>query len=350
MRRRTSKRTAEDMTSTAPPAAARPSGGGIRARGMLALAAAGALALGACSGSGGKKAEESAGAGSERMTVAMITHSGPGDTFWDIVQKGAQAAAGKGNVEFLYSADPDGGKQAQLVQAAIDKKVDGIIVTFAKPDALKDVVARATAAKIPVVSINSGADVSAGFGAIAHFGQDETIAGEAAGRELSRIGARRALCVIHEQGNVGLEDRCAGAKKTFGGRLENLFVQGTNMPQVKSSITAKLQADKDVDGILTLGAPFASTAVDSVKEAGGKAKVGTFDMNKDLVASLKAGTIEFAVDQQPYLQGYGAVDALWLMRHNGNTVGGGRPVLTGPAIVTRDTAGAIEKFAAQGTR
>jgi simple sugar transport system substrate-binding protein len=324
-------------------------------RRLPALAAAGilALALSACSGSGGKKAEESAGAGgarTERMTVAMVTHSGPGDTFWDIVQKGAQAAAAKSNVEFLYSADPDGGKQAQLVQAAIDKKVDGIIVTFAKPDAMKDVVARAVAAKIPVVSINSGADVSARFGAVAHFGQDEAIAGEAAGRELAKIGSKRALCVIHEQGNVGLEDRCAGAKKTFGGELENLFVPGTNMPQVKSSITAKLQADKDVDGILTLGAPFAATAVDSVKETGGKAKVATFDMNKDLVASLKAGTIQFAVDQQPYLQGYGAVDELWLLKNNGNVIGGGRPVLTGPAIVTKDTAAAIEQFANRGTR
>ncbi|MEW2354838.1 sugar ABC transporter substrate-binding protein [Spirillospora sp. NPDC029432] len=325
----------------------------MTSRGLLAVAATGVLALAACSESGGKQAEENAadaGARTERMTVAMVTHSGPGDTFWDIVQKGAQAAAAKSNVDFQYSADPDGGKQAQLVQAAIDKKVDGIIVTFAKPDALKDVVARATAARIPVVSINSGADVSAGFGAVAHFGQDEKIAGEAAGRELAKIGSKRALCVIHEQGNVGLEDRCAGAKKTFGGEMENLFVQGTNMPQVKSSITAKLQADKDVDGILTLGAPFAATAVDSVKETSSKAKVATFDMNKELVASIKAGTIHFAVDQQPYLQGYGAVDQLWLLKNNGNAVGGGRPVLTGPAIVTKDNAAAIERFATKGTR
>jgi simple sugar transport system substrate-binding protein len=321
----------------------------VTSRGLLALAATGVLALSACSDSGGKQAEET-GAETERIKISMITHSGPGDTFWDIVQKGAKAAASKSNVDFSYSADPDGGKQAQLVQAEIDKKVDGIIVTFAKPDALKDVVARATAAKIPVVSINSGADVSAKLGAIAHFGQDEAIAGEAAGRELAKIGAKRALCVIHEQGNVGLEDRCAGAEKTFGGEMENLFVQGTNMPQVKSSITAKLQADKDVDGILTLGAPFAATAVDSVKETGSEAKVATFDMNKDLVASIKAGTIQFAVDQQPYLQGYGAVDQLWLLKNNGNSVGGGRPVLTGPAIVTKDNAAAIEPFAARGTR
>ncbi|RFS82743.1 sugar ABC transporter substrate-binding protein [Actinomadura spongiicola] len=316
----------------------------------MALATVGLLALGACSSEGGKKAEEEAEGTGARLKIAMVTHSAPGDTFWDIVQKGAKAAAAKDGAEFLYAADPDGGKQAELVQAQIDKRVDGIIVTLAKPDAMRDVLARATAAKIPVVSINSGQHESARLGAVAHFGQDETIAGEAAGAEMTRIGAKNALCVVHEQGNVGLEARCAGARKTFRGTMRNLFVQGANMPGVKSSITAKLQADDGVDGILTLGAPFAATAVDAVKEAGGDAKIGTFDLNRDLIASITSGAVAFAVDQQPYLQGYEAVDQLWLLRTNGNVLGGGRPVLTGPAIVTKENAGRLEAFANRGTR
>ncbi|MGI8331504.1 sugar ABC transporter substrate-binding protein [Actinomadura scrupuli] len=322
-----------------------------RTAGLAAAALAALLTVSACSSSGGKKSESApAAAGGPKLKIAMVTHSGPGDTFWDIVQKGAKAAAAKDNVQFLYSADPDGGKQSQLVQAAIDQKVDGIIVTLAKPDAMKGALANAAQAKIPVVSINSGADVSGKLGALVHFGQDEKVAGEAAGRELKTMGLKKAICVIHEQGNVGLEDRCAGAKSTFGGSLENLYVQGTNMPQVKSSITAKLQAGKDIDGVLTLGAPFAKTAVDSAKDAGSTAKIATFDMNKELITALKDGSIQFAVDQQPYLQGYEAVDELWLLKTNGNVLGGGQAVLTGPAIVTKDTAGTIERFADQGTR
>ncbi|WP_235834430.1 sugar ABC transporter substrate-binding protein [Actinomadura logoneensis] len=321
---------------------------------LTAAALALTAALAGCSSSGGKKAEEKStnpgAGGGPRLKIAMITHSGQGDTFWDIVQKGAKAAAAKDNVQFLYSANPEGGQQAQLVQTAIDQKVDGIIVTLAKPDAMKDVLARAAAAKIPVVSINSGADASARLGALVHFGQDESVAGEAAGRQLAKIGAKKALCVVHEQGNVGLESRCAGAKKTFGGPMQNLYVTGTNMPQVKSAITAKLQADKGIDGVLTLGAPFAATAVQSVKETGSKAKIGTFDMNKDLVASIKDGSIQFAVDQQPYLQGYEAVDELWLYRNNGDVLGGGQPVLTGPAIVTKENADQVAPFAERGTR
>jgi simple sugar transport system substrate-binding protein len=323
---------------------------------LAAVAATGLLVLSACSSSGGKEAEEQqtqasgGGAAGPRLKIAMITHSGPGDTFWDIVQKGAQAAAAKDNVQLLYSADPEGGRQAQLVQTAIDQKVDGIIVTLAKPDALRDVVAKAVQAKIPVISINSGADVSAELGALAHFGQDETIAGEAAGEQLKQIGAKKAICVIHEQGNVGLEARCAGAKKTFGGAMENLNVQGTNMPQVKSSVTAKLQADKAVDGIIALNADVALTSADAAKDAGSSAKLATFDLNKQLIGALKDGRIQFAIDQQPYLQGYGAVDGLWLYKTNGNVLGGGRPVSTGPAIVDKGTATTIEQYADKGTR
>lgn len=323
-------------------------------RRVIVTALAGLLALSACSGSGGKKAADQQNkelsGGGPRIKIAMVTHSAQGDAFWDIVQKGAQSASTKDNVQFLYAADPDGGKQAQLVQSYIDQHVDGIIVTLAKPDALKDVVAKAVAAKIPVVTINSGADVSESFGALAHFGQDESVAGQAAGEQLDKAGVKKAICLIHEQGNVGLEARCAGAKKTFSGQLENLFVPGANMPQTKAAVTAKLQANKDVDGILALNAQVALTASDAAKDSGSKAKVATFDMNKDLIAAIKDGRIQFAVDQQPYLQGYEAVDELWLYERNGDVIGGGKPVLTGPAIVDKSNADTVAPYADRGTR
>ncbi|MFE5734075.1 sugar ABC transporter substrate-binding protein [Streptomyces sp. NPDC056528] len=333
--------------------------GGVRAAVGAVLALALTTALAGCSSTGGKRAEDArkaaqaqgrAAVDTPRWTFAMVTHSGDGDTFWDIVQKGAQQAAVKDNITFLYAHNDEAQQQAQLVDSYIAKGVDGLIVTLAKPDAMKAAVAKAVKAGIPVITVNSGAEQSKAYGALTHIGQDETVAGEAVGEELDRRGKKKALCVLHEQGNVGHEQRCAGAKKTFGGELVNLYVDGTNMPDVKASIEAKLQSDKDVDAVVTLGAPFADTAVQAAKSAGSKAEIDTFDLNAKVATALKAGTLGFAVDQQPYLQGYEAVDLLWLYRYNADVLGGGKPVLTGPQIITKENAADLVAYADRGTR
>ncbi|WP_443051398.1 substrate-binding domain-containing protein [Streptomyces sp. NBC_00234] len=330
---------------------------GVRAMGAVLAAVLGASLMG-CSSTGGKRAEERAAQAAEgrsavntpRWTFAMVTHSGDGDTFWDIVQSGAEQAAVKDNINFLYSHHDEAQQQAQLVQAAIDKKVDGLIVSLAKPDAMKAVVAKATAAGIPVITVNSGSAESKEFGALTHIGQDEAIAGEAVGDELDQRGRKKALCILHEQGNVGHEQRCEGAKKSFGGTMQNLYVDGTNMPDVQASIEAKLQSDKGIDAVVTLGAPFADAAVKAKETAGSKAEVDTFDLNAKVATALKDGTLGFAVDQQPYLQGYEAVDLLWLYRYNRNVLGGGLPVLTGPQIITSDDASELAEYTKRGTR
>ncbi|MBH5337663.1 sugar ABC transporter substrate-binding protein [Streptomyces pactum] len=322
------------------------------------LAAVLGATLAGCSSTGGKRAEERAAQAAEgraavntpRWTFAMVTHSGDGDTFWDIVQKGAEQAAVKDNIKFVYAHHEEGQQQAQLVQTFIDQDVDGLIVTLAKPDAMKGVLAKARKAGIPVITVNSGSEESKEFGALTHIGQDETIAGEAVGEELNARGKKKALCVLHEQGNVGHEQRCDGTADTFDGKLEKLYVEGTNMPDVQSSIEAKLQADEDIDAVVTLGAPFADTAAKAADQAGSDAEIDTFDLNAKVVTALRDGTLGFAVDQQPYLQGYQAVDLLWLYRYNANALGGGRPVLTGPQIITKDQADDLADYTRRSTR
>lgn len=326
-------------------------------RATLVAAVVPMLALSACSSTGGKPEGSGAGGGggqvatTERIKVALITHAAPGDTFWDILRKGAEEAAAKDNVELLYTSDPEGGRQAQLIQQAIDQKVGGIAVTLAKPDALKDVLKKAVDAGIPVVSLNSGADVWRQVGAFTHFGSDENLAGAAVGEKLSSLGAKHPICVIMEQGNVALDSRCAGVKTKIAG-TENLFVQGTDMTQVSSTVTAKLQATPDADAIIGLGAPFTLTINKAVEALGlkDKVKVASFDMNGDLAQAIIDGKVAFTVDQQPWLQGYGAVDALWQVKRGGIHVGGGLPVLTGPSIIDQAAAPDVLKFAKEGIR
>jgi simple sugar transport system substrate-binding protein len=331
----------------------------IRFNRKAAVLASAVLAFGlaACSSSGGKETTTtSAGnagkANTPRMTVAMITHASPGDTFWNIIRNGAQAAAAKDNVDLQYSNNDDPAQQAQLIQAAIDKKVDGIAVTDPNTGALGATIKKAIAAGIPVTMFNAGGkDGFAAIQPLGYFGQDESEAGQAAGAKMAQAGAKNILCVIQTQGQSQLEARCDGViKGASGAKVQRLYVNGTDDSAVTTGIQAKLTQDTAIDYVITLGAPIALDAVKSVKGANSKAKIVTFDTNKELVAAVKSGDVQWAIDQQPYLQGYLAVDALWLYKTNANVIGGGGTVPTGPSFVDSSNVAKVSEYAAKGNR
>ncbi|WP_042392163.1 substrate-binding domain-containing protein [Streptacidiphilus carbonis] len=323
---------------------------------VAAAATATALLAAGCSSTGGAKAASggsavSAGkAGTAHMTFAMITHAAPGDTFWDIVRKGAEAAAAKDNVTLQYSNDQVASKQAALVNNAVAAKVDGIALTLSTPDAIIPAAKQAEAAGIPVSAFNQGESYWQQAGAIGYFGSDEKVAGAALADRLNTLGAKHDLCVIQQQGSVALEDRCAGVKSSFKGTTDTIYVNGADMSSVLSTLEAKLKQDSSIDQVTALGAPIALTALQAISAAGSSAKVSTFDLNQQAAADIKSGKIEFSVDQQPYLEGYLAVDALWLYKINGDTVGGGKPTLTGPAFVDSSNISAVYQYAVNGTR
>jgi simple sugar transport system substrate-binding protein len=269
-----------------------------------------------------------------------------------VVKKGAEQAAKDEGVKLIWSpSNNDPQKQAQLIDAAVSQKVDGLAVSVPNADAIKGSLAKAKAAGIPIITLNSGADQFQQLGAITHVGQTEEIAGEAAGKKLKDAGVKKVLCVIHEQNNIGLQQRCDGVKKGFGGPVTNQQVKGTeDIATTQTEIKSKLQADKSFDGVIALNPDIASAAVTAVKGASSSAKIATFDLTPNVIKDIKAGTVLFAVDQQQYLQGYLPIVFLKLFKVNANTVGGGLPVLTGPGFVDKSNAATVEKLAAAGTR
>jgi simple sugar transport system substrate-binding protein len=321
---------------------------------LTAGVAAGLLVLTGCgssnssSPSAGSSTGGSSSSGSFRIDV--ITHGAPGDSFWDVVKAGAVQAGKDENVDLHYQSDPDVGKQATLIDNAVAAGTNGLVVSMANPDGLEKSIKAAVAAGVPVVTINSGIDQWQQFGAITHVGQSETLAGKAAGDQLNSAGVKNALCVIQEAGNVGLEQRCAGAASTFSGKLTNLQVDNTDLAGSEATMESKLQADPTIDGILALGGDMSGQAVKAVANTGAKVTVGTFDVNADVAQNIVDGKLLFAVDQQPYAQGYLGVTAVYLKNLNGLDIGGGQPILTGPAIINKDNAAAVLKFAKGGTR
>lgn len=333
-----------------------PEGHGSGSRRRLAAAAllVPALALAGCSSQGGRTPAAAEGGGgqvarTEPMKIAMVTHAAPGDTFWDVIRKGAEEAAAKDNAELLYASDPEGGRQAQLVQQYVDQGVDGIAVTLAKPDAMQDVLRRAEDAGIPVVSLNAGETDFEEAGAFAHFGSNDQLAGETAGQRLQEEGLDHPICVIHEQGHVGLEARCAGVKKVLP-ETEILYVQGSDMTQVSSTATAKLQTSAAADSVVGLGAPYTMTLLEAKESTGSDVTVASFDMNGELAQAVVDGDVLFTIDQQPWLQGYLSVDSLWQHHRGAFRMGGGQPTLTGPAVVDSSNAEDVLEYADEGIR
>lgn len=324
-------------------------------KGVIVAASALLLAAtAACSGTGQPtpaNSDSGGGSGSYGYKFSVITHGAAGDTFWDVVKKGAEKAGSDEGVTVNYQASGgDPAKQAQLIDAAINEKSDGIVVSMANPDALQASIKKAVDAGIPVITINSGQDKSKAFGALAHVGQDETIAGKGAGEQMKAAGVTKSLCVIQEAGNIGLEQRCQGYAQGLGGAVENLQVENSNPSGAEATIKSKLQSDPSINGVLTLGPVIGAVAIKAVGDSGSSAKLATFDLNADVTQAIADGKMLFAVDQQQFTQGYLPIVMLTLYKSNLNTVGGGQPVLTGPGYVTKDNAAQVKDLAGQGTR
>jgi len=319
---------------------------------IAGLLAAG-LVLTACTGPAAEPKSTAPAAGpapSGPLKVSVITHGTAGDAFWNVVKNGAEQAGKDLGVQVDYASDGDPGGQAKLIDNAVAQQTGGLVVSMANPEALRPSIEAAVRTGIPVITINSGEDKSAAYGALTHVGQNESIAGEEAGKKFKELGKHKLLCVIHEAGNVGQAQRCDGAKTGFAGPVQTLQVDIANPADAESRIRGAVQTDASIDAVLTLNSQVAARAVSAVKSAGSTAQVATFDLNSDVVAAIKAGDVLFAVDQQQYEQGYLPVQFLKLYRDNANVVGGGKPVLTGPDLVDKSTVDKVGQYVQRGTR
>lgn len=324
-------------------------------RKQIFAVAALAFAASACSGSSSTPAQSAPSAGansgapasaagaapaapSGNLSMTLIRHGLPSDSFWSPVQKGFTDAGALYGIKTNFVATGNTpGDEAKAINQAVAQKVSGIVVTLPDAGAEGAAIKAAIAAGIPVVTTNSGASDYQKVGAITHVGQDEDIAGAGAGTKLKELGLKHVLCVEHQQGNVALEARCNGVKKTFGGKVDVLFVPGTgDAPGTEAALKAKLLQDTSIDAVLTLDPDISVLANKAITGANSKAKLATFDLSSSVLTAIKAGSIQFAINQQPYVQGYLPVTLLKLYLDNGNIIGGGLPVLTGPSYVDKD--------------
>lgn len=293
-----------------------------------------------------------AGAQAQDIKLIVVSHGQANDPFWSVVKNGVSQAAADMQVAVDYRAPEtfDMVAMAQLIDAAVNQEPDGLIVSIPDADALGPSIERAVSAGIPVISMNSGSDVSKSLGALLHVGQEEYDAGRAGGEKLAALGGNKGLCVNQEVGNVALDLRCRGFGDGFGNPITVLPV--TNQPsEVVAKVKAALESDPAIDTILALGAATAGEpTLAAVEELGkvGKVHVGTFDMSADFLKAIADGKAAFAIDQQQYLQGYLPVVFLSLYARYGLIPGGDVP--SGPNLITQEKAAQVVELSAKGIR
>lgn len=286
------------------------------------------------------------------VNIIVVSHGQANDPFWSVVKNGVTKAAEDMDVDVDYRAPEtfDMVAMAQLIEAAVNQEPDGLVVSIPDADALEDAIRKAVDAGIPVVSMNSGSDVSKGLGALLHVGQEEYDAGLAGGEMLASLGGKKGLCVNHEVGNVALDLRCSGFKDGFKGEVKVLPV-GNEPSEIRAKVKAALESDESIDTVLALGASLSGeAALAAVEELGmiGKIQVGSFDLSADFLASVSEGKAAFAIDQQQYLQGYLPVAFLAMNKRFGLIPGGNVP--SGPNLITKEKAGQAVDLAAKGIR
>ncbi|HEX6023435.1 MAG TPA: sugar ABC transporter substrate-binding protein [Solirubrobacter sp.] len=288
--------------------------------------------------------------------IVFITHGQASDTFWTIVKRGLADAQRQTGTAVSYRA-PDSFSLERMrgfIEEATVDKPDGMVVSLPDIDALAPSIRAAVRAGIPVVTINSGSDQYQRLGVLAHVGQPEFKAGFESGIRMGRAGVKRALCVNQESGNHGLEERCRGfaaGLRRSGGTSRELPIPLQNPATAQRRIASAI-TDGPVDGILTLGPGGVRPAMDAVRASGldGRVTLATFDLSPDVLEDVRDGELLFAVDQQPYLQGYLPVILLAEQARHQIFPGRGELIPTGPQFVTEDNAAEVIRLSAEGVR
>ncbi|WP_341487956.1 sugar ABC transporter substrate-binding protein [Pararhizobium sp. A13] len=287
------------------------------------------------------------------------------DPFWSKVKKGADDAAKVveltgGTVTWLGPQNYDnlGPDAADLIRTALSQNPSAIVGPDWVPEAMDEAFKAVVDAKVPLMIYNAGGmDAANNLGAMNYIGSDERVAGVAGGQYFGQEGGKNVLCVNTLPGAANTEARCGGIEEGVGangGKAAQLPLPSTsfgNPTAVAEAIKAALLKDPTIDGVITISAGDGNSAANAIMQAGvaDKVKLGTFDMDETALQRIKDGTQLFAIDQQPYLQGYLAVSLLNSYVNFGLDLPT-KPILTGPGIIDSSNIDATLNGVAAGAR
>ena len=287
----------------------------------------------------------------EGEQFVWISHGPDSDSWFNVIKNAIKITSDQMGVTTEYRNPPSGdlSDMARLVQQASAAGVDGIIVTIADYNVLEGPIKDAIAKGIPVITVNSGTvEESQKLGALMHVGQPEYEAGLGAGKRAKEAGVTSFVCVNHFITNPQSVERCRGYADGIGIELGSQMIDsGMDPSEVQNKVKAYLTANPETNGILTLGPNSAEPSIRAVKDLGldGEIYFGTFDLSAEISAGIKDGTVAFAIDQQPFLQGSIPIQVLTNYVRYG--VAPSNSIFTGPGFVTKENIEMVEKLAGE---
>lgn len=281
----------------------------------------------------------------------LVSHAPDSDSWWNTIKNGIALAGKQMGVSVEYRNPPTGdlADMARIIQQAAASKPNGIITTLADYDVLSGAIRDAVDQGINVIIMNSGTPEQAReVGALMYVGQPEYDAGHAAGLRAKGDGVKSFLCVNHYISSPASTERCKGFADGLGVKLGNQMVDsGQDPAEIKNKVLAYLSANPKTDAILTLGPLSANPTIAALKQNGmaGDIYFGTFDLGNEIVKGIKAGIINWGIDQQPFLQAY--LPVVVLTNYDRYGVLPGNNINSGPGFVTKDGLTLVEKFAGE---
>ena len=281
----------------------------------------------------------------------LISHAPDSDSWWNTIKNALKNASSEFNVKTEYRNPPTGdlGDMARILDQTIASNPHGIIIPISDYDVLKGGISKAIRKGIPVITINSGTHAqSEKLGALLHVGQPEYAAGLGAGKRAKAAGVKSFLCVNHYITNPASVERCQGFADGLGVPLGNQMIDSGQDPSgIENAILAYLRKNPNTDAILTLGPTSAHPALSALGKIRKKGDIyfGTFDLSGEITAAIKDGTIQWGIDQQPYLQGW--VPVAFLVNYVRYGVIPGNHINSGPGFVTKDNISLVEKYAGE---
>ena len=287
--------------------------------------------------------------------LVFITHGQASDEFWKVVQRGKDDAHKQTGAAVSYRS-PDAfsiERMRRYIDEAVADHPDGLIVSLPDAKALAPSIKAAVKAGIPVITINSGSDEFRKLGVLAHVGQDEYEAGLEAGRRMGRAGVKRALCVNQENGNTGLDQRCRGPRRRPGQDRRHDEAAARSRCRTRTSRRRRWPRrsrprPSTASSRSARAAPSRRSTRSAQPASQSRVKLATFDLSPDVLAAVRDGKMLFAVDQQPYLQGYLPVMLLAERARYGVFPGEGELIPTGPKFITKADAAEVIRLERRG--